>query len=1119
MWRFIILLCAILSVAVFSLWAVPAQVPQPVWNVQTDVIGWSAVSGADDYAVQLYKNGSAFGSEISGVTATSYDFHTTLLGDGTPSANNNKYSVKVRARDGGGFGAYSISSLNNTKGLSGLTILGCVDNLDNVTDIVWSSGANSPFVYSAATQSYAKKIRHEVRGIHIYLPNYAQDDTNNPVTISGTYYGYLGANITLITPTSIVDSVYLDLEMARRSDGLSQAANDQNNIITIVVNPGNTGFEKTYTLNFRRRMGCTAASISQLSPVSPASITGDRQFSATIAGSNTVFGDIQSPLLVNGDQTPTYTTLKWQVIPGTGTAYIDDAAILHPLSNGTIKVRANTYDGTNLSRTSLNNYTISGMSDWAPHIGKLILRNANTLTDTIRFSPAFRADQVSGTTYTAGVANGITALQISTMAPADCQLYVNNSRIENNAEVVIKLRKGLNTIPIRVVKGAASKTYNLNITRENEVRLQFGDANANLAPYISAPNGTQFGLNTAADKTRMTIEAWIKWTSTPSGVSPYQWANIATMDRQGSSDVGQFWLQHDVTNQRFEFAVRTTGGRNYVQSRTTPLKDVWYHVAGVLSGGKIRIFVNGIEEANTNRTGEINPIQANDRLYIGKSPSTGLRVFNGNIRQVRLWIGTSRGPGQILSDYQGIDPVNPAPSFAWNLDETAPGAVQTSLGNVTLSQNSVTAEDFTAGSTVNESAGQTFVFRPTRMDLSSATSESVVLVSARDYNESGRLRFDSTSQFNVWNPATSTWVTPSSNSQGIDFINPPTSSTMTRFWVPIQRGANTTGNANYVDALSSNYASNNVVMPLGAITPMASPFSITGNFIGTVQYPSTAKYVVLGFDQEQYGTLICAASTVPAARKDGKGTSAFTLVSDVAIKRIEVRTLDDDLILSRSTETPWNGNTDLGDQTLPVELSSFTAVVVGTNSIRLDWTAQSETNLCGYYVYRNIADDMNSAIRIQALIPAENSSTQTSYSFTDGEAETGKTWYYWLQSVDMSGESEFHGPVSIYLDEDNGTGTPYIPIITSLQKVYPNPFNPNTTIVFGMAAAGHVKLDIYNLKGEKVKSLKNEAVSAGTYRILWDGRADNGSACSTGVYYLKMSSGTYSKTHKLILMK
>ncbi|MDN5354722.1 MAG: hypothetical protein PWQ09_1478 [Candidatus Cloacimonadota bacterium] len=84
---------------------------------------------------------------------------------------------------------------------------------------------------------------------------------------------------------------------------------------------------------------------------------------------------------------------------------------------------------------------------------------------------------------------------------------------------------------------------------------------------------------------------------------------------------------------------------------------------------------------------------------------------------------------------------------------------------------------------------------------------------------------------------------------------------------------------------------------------------------------------------------------------------------------------------------------------------------------------------------------------------------------------------------------------------------------------YPNPFNPETTINFSLNEAGPVELAIYNIKGQKIKTLVNETLPAQNYNIVWNGRDDNNQQVSSGVYFYRMNTSTYTSTRKMILMK
>ncbi|MCK9334483.1 MAG: choice-of-anchor J domain-containing protein [Candidatus Cloacimonetes bacterium] len=97
---------------------------------------------------------------------------------------------------------------------------------------------------------------------------------------------------------------------------------------------------------------------------------------------------------------------------------------------------------------------------------------------------------------------------------------------------------------------------------------------------------------------------------------------------------------------------------------------------------------------------------------------------------------------------------------------------------------------------------------------------------------------------------------------------------------------------------------------------------------------------------------------------------------------------------------------------------------------------------------------------------------------------------------------------------------PTAPIaITELKGNYPNPFNPETTIRFSVKEAGPVSIDIYNLKGQLVKTLLSDNKAAGEHSVIWKGTDNNNQPVSSGVYFYKMNAGKYSSTRKMIMMK
>jgi len=94
-----------------------------------------------------------------------------------------------------------------------------------------------------------------------------------------------------------------------------------------------------------------------------------------------------------------------------------------------------------------------------------------------------------------------------------------------------------------------------------------------------------------------------------------------------------------------------------------------------------------------------------------------------------------------------------------------------------------------------------------------------------------------------------------------------------------------------------------------------------------------------------------------------------------------------------------------------------------------------------------------------------------------------------------------------------------IPESYHLSQNYPNPFNPITNIQYDIPEEGHIQLIIYDLLGRKVRTLVNKIVLPGYKSIKWDGKNDNGSLVTSGVYFYMIQAGNFSKTKKMIILK
>ena len=88
------------------------------------------------------------------------------------------------------------------------------------------------------------------------------------------------------------------------------------------------------------------------------------------------------------------------------------------------------------------------------------------------------------------------------------------------------------------------------------------------------------------------------------------------------------------------------------------------------------------------------------------------------------------------------------------------------------------------------------------------------------------------------------------------------------------------------------------------------------------------------------------------------------------------------------------------------------------------------------------------------------------------------------------------------------------PVEIKLNNVYPNPFNPITTISFSLSQPSFVTLNIYNALGEKIATLTEKDFSAGAHSFEWDA-----SEFSSGIYFYRIEAGSFIETKKMIFMK
>ncbi len=191
---------------------------------------------------------------------------------------------------------------------------------------------------------------------------------------------------------------------------------------------------------------------------------------------------------------------------------------------------------------------------------------------------------------------------------------------------------------------------------------------------------------------------------------------------------------------------------------------------------------------------------------------------------------------------------------------------------------------------------------------------------------------------------------------------------------------------------------------------------------------------------------------------------------------------------------------------LPVELTTFSAVVVGDN-INLNWQTATEVNNVGFEIERAttlLGAGLNVFEKIGFVKGAGNSNSPKTYSFIDKPTD-GKEFKYRLKQIDVDGKYEYSKEIEVNINA---------PKEFSVKQNYPNPFNPSTKIEFSIPSDNKVEIKLFDVLGKEVATLLNEYMQAGSHYIEF-----NASKYFNGIYFYKITCGNFSETKKMILLR
>jgi hypothetical protein len=200
------------------------------------------------------------------------------------------------------------------------------------------------------------------------------------------------------------------------------------------------------------------------------------------------------------------------------------------------------------------------------------------------------------------------------------------------------------------------------------------------------------------------------------------------------------------------------------------------------------------------------------------------------------------------------------------------------------------------------------------------------------------------------------------------------------------------------------------------------------------------------------------------------------------------------------------------DEQVPVELASFAGEVAKDNVV-LNWSTASQTNNAGFRVLRS-TDKENYEVVSELISGAGTTDVLMPYSFIDVNIPASEQVFYVLEQIDLDGTIHRSNAIEVVL------GARFLNVPSEFASaVYPNPFNPATTISYDLPVEGDVSIVIYDAIGQEIRQLVNNGHTAGRYSVQWDAKDALGRSVGSGVYIAKIKAGTFSATQKMLLLK
>ncbi len=276
--------------------------------------------------------------------------------------------------------------------------------------------------------------------------------------------------------------------------------------------------------------------------------------------------------------------------------------------------------------------------------------------------------------------------------------------------------------------------------------------------------------------------------------------------------------------------------------------------------------------------------------------------------------------------------------------------------------------------------------------------------------------------------------------------------------------------------------------------------------------PSTRSAKIFNISGTTYYFLATSTGVYYTSTLNGASTvwtqEATTTVGNAVCSMLDYRPADNTLAVATHGRGAF---TAVVNSALPVELVSF-AGTASEGKVNLVWQTATEVDNYGFDIERSQKTEVSSQNpqweNIGFVKGSGNSNIPESYSFVDNDPLNGSSSgqiEYRLKMINNDGSFKYSDIVEISFNN---------PLTYKLFQNYPNPFNPTTTIQYAIPKAEHVTLKVYDELGREVTTLVNENKEAGQYRVNF-----NGSNFASGIYFYRITAGSFSQAKKLMLLK